>query len=329
MVSAVLAGGGYLIAGAALAISQSPTAPKLAAGAGLDFSGTKQVSENNIPAMETFPARDGEELPYRRWTGAKGAPAIILVHGSSWHGRQFWELARSLSAKGYDVIIPDMRGHGENPARRGDVDHIGQYEEDTADLIAHLGLRKDGGKVVLGGHSSGGGFVVRFAGGHYGQLADGYILLAPYLGYNAPTVRPKSGGWAHVATRRIIGLSMLNAIGVIQLNHLPVIIFAVPDIVRNGPLGHTVTEKYSYQLLTSYSPRRDFTADLKAMTQPVLLVAGENDEAFIAELYQPTISAVTASGEYHLLNGESHLGVVDNAKTDELIANWVEAKFSR
>lgn len=329
LVSVVLAGGGYLIAGAALAISQTPVAPEPTGGKGLDFSETKNVAEDGIPVMQTFQARDGVQLPYRRWSSEKGAPALILVHGSSWHGRQFWELAPALAAKGYDVIVPDMRGHGENPVKRGDVEHVGQYEEDIADLIEEIGLKQAGSKVILGGHSSGGGFVVRFAGGPYGKLADGYLLMAPYLGYNAPTARPQSGGWAHSATRRIIGLSMLNNVGVTQLNHLPVVAFAMPEFVRKGPLGHTVTDVYSYRLLTGFSPRRDFAADLKAMVQPVLLVAGAKDEAFFADLYEPTISAQTASGEYHLLDGENHLGMVDNAQTPELIGGWMEKHFPR
>lgn len=329
LVGAVLAGGGYLIAGAALAISQSPVAPEPKGGKGLDFSEAKRVSEDGIPAMQTFRARDGVNLPYRRWPTTKGAQALILVHGSSWHGRQFWELAPALAAKGYDVIVPDMRGHGENPVKRGDTDHIGQYEEDIADLIENLGLKQAGSKIIIGGHSAGGGFVLRFAGGKYSELADGYLLLAPFLGHNAPTVRQNAGGWAHTAVRRLIGLSMLNKVGVTQLNHLPVLAFSVPEFVRKGPLGHTVTDKYSYRLLASYSPHLDFNADLKAMTKPVLLVSGANDEAFLADLYEPTISAQTSSGEYHLLDGVNHLGVIDNAQTPELIGNWVEKHFSR
>jgi len=41
----------------------------------------------------------------------------------------------------------------------------------------------------------GGGRAVRYAGGRHLPRADGYILLAPFLGASATSTRPASGGW--------------------------------------------------------------------------------------------------------------------------------------
>ena len=77
---------------------------------------------------------------------------MVLIHGSGWYGAQFDGLAPKL-ADVADVLVPDLRGHGKNPDRRGDVDYIGQFEDDIADLIA--AKRKNGQKVIMLGHVKG------------------------------------------------------------------------------------------------------------------------------------------------------------------------------
>ena len=98
------------------------------------------------------------------------------------------------------------------------------------------------------------------------------------------------------------------------LNHLTVIQFAMPQTVLDGPLGHTATTAYSYRLNTSYAPRNDYTADIEALP-PFLLAVGDRDEAFVAEGYQPLMSAHTDQGRYALIAGVTHLDVVDDPQT--------------
>jgi alpha-beta hydrolase superfamily lysophospholipase len=178
-------------------------------GGALDFSGIKDKATEAAPPAESYTARDGTKLPYRWFDAGAGTPVLVLVHGSSWHSLQFEKLGRVLSGMGVSVAAPDLRGHGFDPGLRGDVDHIGQLEEDIADLIAVLKERAPGAKIFIGGHSSGAGMAVRFAGGENGGLAQGYVLMAPVLQYDAPTTRPNAGGWAHVLVRRSVGLTVL------------------------------------------------------------------------------------------------------------------------
>lgn len=323
----------YFVVALALVASSAPPSvqgPDTAEGSGLDFTTSMAEDLSDLPSTTTFQARDGTALPYRRYSGASNR-FIILVHGSGWHGMQFHAMAKRLAESDVGtVIVPDMRGHGEMPARRGDVDHIGQFEEDIADLIAALRAEADATpQIVLGGHSSGGGFVVRFAGGAYGGMADAFVLIAPFLKYDAPTTRPNSGGWARPATRRIIGLTMLNTVGVTALNHLPVISFAMPRAVLEGPLGHTATISYSYALNTSFAPRPDYTADLKAMTRPFLLVTGMDDEAFFADRYQETIAPHAPGGTYVILPGVGHLGVVSDKAAITAVETFLEGLLGR
>ena len=138
-------------------------------------------------SLETWTAPDGTNLSFRRYpTDAPKAPLVVMIHGSGMHSGQFEHLATAIAAKGAgDVLVPDLRGHGTSPERRGDVDYVGQLEDDLAALVE--ANAKAGQEVVLLGHSSGGGLVVRFSGGAHGSLVDRAILLAPYLGHDAPT----------------------------------------------------------------------------------------------------------------------------------------------
>ena len=224
-------------------------------------------------------------------------------------------------AKTAEILVPDLRGHGVNPQPRGDVAYIGQLEDDMADLIKTY--KRDDQKVILAGHSSGGGLVVRFAGGAHGDLIDGAIMMAPFLKYNAPTTRKNSGGWAQPLTRRIIGLSMLNNIRVTVLNHLVAIQFAMPDEVLNGPLGQTATVAYSYRLNQSYAPRNAYLQDIAALPE-FMVIAGTADEAFVADQYAPLMRGVTDKGEFHLVNGVDHLEIVNAPQTQIYIEAFLD-----
>lgn len=292
---------------------------------GLMFGDMLGQDLSGLPPTIAFAARDGTALHYRRYE-CDTAPdrVVILVHGSAWHGMQFHAMATALSGRGLaTVIVPDMRGHGANPARRGDCGHIGQLEEDMADLIGHVGEGSGATQIVLGGHSSGGGFVVRFAGGQFGDRADAFLLLAPFLKHDAPTTRRNAGGWARPAVRRIIGLAMLNRGGIAAFNHLPVISFAMPRAVMEGPYGYTATNVYSYRLHVSFGPRPDYGRDLGAITRPLLVLAGEADESFVAEEFEPVISAHSRTGSYHVLPGVNHLGVVSDDRALAIVADWL------
>lgn len=312
----------YLLIAFGLILSQQPA--DVLSGGTIDFSSQSGSTSPEPAPLQTYQARDGAALGYRHYaTGNADAPLLIFIHGSGWHGAAYDGLARSIAQNtGAEVALPDLRGHGPAPRTRGDVAYIGQLEDDIADLAT--ALRKPGQQLVLGGHSSGGGLVIRYAGGEYGNTLDGAVLLAPYLKYDAPTMRPNSGGWARPLTRRIIGLSMLNAVGFKALNYLTAIQFNFPDAVLNGPQGKTATASYSYRLNTSYAPHTDYLADIAALP-PFLLVAGSEDESFIASAYEPLMKPVNSGGQYQLLDRQSHLGVISDDRTTGLIADYLGA----
>lgn len=309
----------YVLIAVSLVFSQWPG--KISQQKGLHFDKLERTNANTHPPLITYKTRDGSELQYRYYKSEKeDVPLVVLIHGSGWHGGAYLVLASSLSLEA-DVVVPDLRGHGVSPMRRGDVDYIGQLEDDLVDLVRQK--RQKGQKIILAGHSSGGGLVIRFAGGPYGKMLDSAVLIAPYLRYDAPTIRPQSGGWAHPLTRRIIGLTMLNAIGVRVFNHLVAVQFNFPEIVLKGRMGHTATSSYSYRLQNSYAPRSDYLKDVGGLPR-FILIAGKNDEAFLASRYEETLSRATTKGTYHILDGLSHFDVVNSADTQNIIREFLQ-----
>jgi pimeloyl-ACP methyl ester carboxylesterase len=307
-----------LVIAVVLVFTQSPK--EMAGSGGLDFSEQLNSGRDDPAQLQSIPMRDGYPLQVRTYGGADNVPLLVLLHGSGWHGLQFDSLASSLAGDA-DVIVPDLRGHGTAPGRRGDVDYIGQLEDDLADMIAAV-ARPDQ-PVIMAGHSSGGGLVVRFAGGEHGAMIDGAVLLAPYLKYDAPTMRENAGGWNHVLTRRIIGLSILNTFQITALNHLPIIQLDMPRAVLDGPLGNTATVAYSYRLNQSFAPRSNYLDDVAALPKFVLL-AGGADEAFISSQFAPTMGPVTDKGRFDMILGATHLGLVDDPRTLGIIKGFLD-----
>ncbi len=275
------------------------------------------IDYSELPKLQNYTVRDGTLLAYRHYP-AESNKVLILLHGSGWHSQYFLPLAGFIASQGIaQVYTPDLRGHGHSPQKRGDVHYIGQLEDDLTDLIAVIKKDNPNSMLIVGGHASGGGLAIRFAGSRYGQQADAYLLLAPWLQYNAPTRRPDTGRWARPYTFRIIGLSMLNNVGIRFFNDLTVIEFNIPKEARDG----TETLSYSYRLNKSYAPR-NYKKDLSAITQPLLVVVGTADKVFFADKYEPVISQYT-DVQVKLLQGLTHMGVVVSVITRPVIGEWL------
>jgi alpha-beta hydrolase superfamily lysophospholipase len=286
---------------------------------------TSQGMKHSLP-LKSVPSDNGSAIRYRHIpANSPAAPLIIVIHGSGWHGEAYLNLANSLAQDGkFEVLVPDLRGHGPNPDRRGDVDYIGQLEDDLATLInAHGGSTRS---VAMVGHSSGGGLIIRFAGGKHRALLNRAVLVAPFLHHSAPTIRENAGGWAHPLINRIIGLSMLNSVGVTAFNDTTIMQFNYPDSVLKSPKGHTATTAYSYRLNTSFAPRDDYKSDVSKLPE-FLLIAGAEDEAFHADQFQPTMRAASNKGTYLLLPNVDHIGIIGNQAAQDQISKYLSTPF--
>ena len=269
----------------------------------------------DLPKPTFFPARDQTTLAYRVYPAAAGPArgAAVLIHGSVGSGADMHEIAKALTMVGLDAYAPDLRGHGAS-GTRGDIAYVGQREDDLADLLDELDRRGAPAGRILIGHSSGGGFALRVAASPLGSRFVGTILLAPYLGHDAPTASPSERGYANVGMPRLIGLAILNQLGVRALNGLPVVAFAVdPAAVPD------VTPAYSFRLRMNFAPHRDWRRDIASTRGLLLVLVGARDELFQANLFAK-LFATAPKGRVELLANIDHMGITDDPAALSAIA---------
>jgi alpha-beta hydrolase superfamily lysophospholipase len=276
----------------------------------------RAVDRSTMPGLQRFHARDGTELAYRHYParGRAVGQIAIVVHGSSGSSNSIHALSDTLAARGVDTYAPDIRGHGGS-GTRGDVAYLGQLEDDMADLVAEIRKSNPDAPITLLGHSAGGGFALRIASSPIQNLFVRTVLIAPYLGYDAPTNQPHSGGWASADIPRYLGLSVLRRLGIDCCESLPTLAFAVPE-GSSANLNPT----YSYRLMRNFAVSRGYRADLEAATRPIALFSGANDELMIADNYRDAL------GEHvpvHLIDGVNHMAIISDPKAVAAIADDV------
>ena len=97
------------------------------------------------------------DLFYQSWTTPSARATLVLTHGLGEHSESYWKVAEDLTAKGYDVLAWDLRGHGRSEGKRGHVDSFDDYSHDLAQLLRYWQkesyLKKP---FALVGHSMGG-----------------------------------------------------------------------------------------------------------------------------------------------------------------------------
>jgi alpha-beta hydrolase superfamily lysophospholipase len=262
-----------------------------------------KVDFSTVPKAQTYVARDGAALAYLHYPAGGTTPAarrIVLVHGSSARGQSMHPLAQALAAEGFTVDALDMRGHGDS-GTRGQIAYIGQLEDDVADFVKIV--PHAGGNTLLG-HSSGGGFVLRFAASAQQTLFDRYVLLSPYLRYDAPTAKPNNGNWVSIGVPRLLGLRLLNAVGITALNHLPMTRFALNDAAKQ-----LLTPSYSFALAANFAPHLDYVQDIRNAKGPTQIVAGTDDELFDATRFAGVFADAGKPVAVTLVPGVNHMGI--------------------
>jgi pimeloyl-ACP methyl ester carboxylesterase len=287
------------------------------------IAGARSVDRSDLPELERFQARDGTELAFRRYQPvAIGDGRIaILVHGSAGSSANMHAVGKGLMAAGVRAVAIDMRGHGRS-GTRGDIGYVGQLEHDLADAIALLKQSAPDARFTLVGHSAGGGFTLRIAGGALGELFEHYVLVAPYLGPFAPTSRPQTGDahWAEPNIPRIIALAALERIGISCCQSLPTLAFALSE-----EAALRATRRYSYRLMVNFASRWDYRSDLLAARRPIVLISGDADELMDAGRYEAAMQLPGRSVRTVLVPGINHMGVLADPSG---IAAIVEAVIS-
>jgi len=288
----------FLAAGfAAMIVFGGPTPPPPLDSVNQAFAAADRT---DAPPVTTWTPRQGTALAYRVYPGG-AENVVVLIHGSSGDSLSMHLLARTLRSAGAYVYSLDVRGHGAS-GTRGDIDHVGQLEEDLVDFLAVHRPRHPGARFDLVGFSSGGGFVLNFAGGPHGEGFDRYTLVSPAIP-RSPVFR-ENGGWVSVGIPRLIALGILDRLHLRSLGGLPVVAFAVAP-------GSTIqVPAYSYRLAEDFGIGADYNERIRRTPRPLRVLIGADDELLYANQIGPLFHAVRPQIPVTVVRGLGHMGMI-------------------
>ena len=277
----------------------------------------EQICDATLPELQSFETRNKSQLFFRHYP-AESHLVVILLHGIAEDGKYLFRLAEYLSINHIaQVYTPDVRGYGESPIRRGDVDYIGQLDDDLADLINLIKTNHPDVRIVLGGHSIGGASVLRFSAGQYHQLVDAFLFLAPYIP-NTPYIRnDNENGQTNVSLPKVILLSILEKVRIRRFHDWKVLSIDKPANVQHG----SETLSLSFRLIMSRIPKND-QKNIAAITKSSFVLVGEKDELFhtdkIASVFM--INPVITT---KVVPNHNHDGILYSLETFKEIEDWL------
>ncbi|WP_166517462.1 alpha/beta hydrolase [Bradyrhizobium canariense] len=284
---------------------------------------SKGIDWSTLPPLERFQARDGTWIGFRHYAanGLATGRGAIFIHGSSGSsGTVNHALTQAIAARGVETWALDIRGHGGS-GTRGDIGYVGQLEDDLVDFVAEVRKTAPELPLTLIGHSAGAGFSLRVAATPIMQdMFVRTVLLAPYLGYDAPTNKPHAGGWANVDLPRFFALATLRKLGIDCCSQLPVLALAVP-----ATSAKYLVATYSDRLTRNFATR-GYRIDLPATTRPITIFGGAEDEMMISDKYAETVQAIKPSVDVKVIDGINHMGIVTNPKAVSVIADDVATR---
>ena len=109
----------------------------------------------------------GHDVSYRR---AGDGEVVLLIHGLA-GSSVTWRDVQPVLATSFDVIAPDLLGHGESAKPVGDYS-LGAFASGMRDFLAVLGVPS----ATIVGHSFGGGVAMQLAYQHP-ELCDRLVLV--------------------------------------------------------------------------------------------------------------------------------------------------------
>ena len=225
--------------------------------------------------MPFITTSDGTQIYYTDW--GTGQP-VILSHGWPLSSDAWAVELKLLADHGYRAIAHDRRGHGRSsqPWQGNDMD---TYAADLAELVEQLDLHD----LILIGHSTGGGEVVRYAAQHGAGRVSKIVTAGavPPVMVQSPAnpegtpLEVFDGIRAGVlADRSQFYKDLSEPFFGANREGSTVSQGARDDFWRQGML---VGLKGAYDCVKAFS-ETDFTEDLKALDVPILLAHGDDDQ---------------------------------------------------
>lgn len=228
--------------------------------------------------MPYVEAQHGVQLFYKDW-GSKDAQPIVFHHGwplsaDDWDAQMLFFIAH-----GYRVIAHDRRGHGRS-CQTDTGNEMDTYAADVIALTDDLNLRN----AIHVGHSTGGGEVARYvARAKPGRVAKAVLIgavppimlktnanpgglpIEVFDGLRAALLANRSQFFLDLPTGPFYGFNRPGA----QISE-----GVIRDWWRQAMMGGA---KPQYDCIKAFS-ETDFTADLRSIAVPTLVLHGDDDQ---------------------------------------------------
>jgi len=238
-------------------------------------SAARPASPGRHDASSSITTRDGTRIFYKDW--GRGQP-IVFSHGwpltaDDWDAQMLYFVQR-----GFRVIAHDRRGHGRSTQTWTGND-MDTYADDLAALTEKLDLKH----AIHVGHSTGGGEVARYIGRHGAKRVAKAVLIGAVPPQMLKTAANPGGLPMDVFDGIRAGVATNRAEFYRDIT-LPFYGYNRPGArISEGVRQHWWAQgmaggvKAQYDCVKAFS-ETDFTADLKKISVPTLVLHGDDDQ---------------------------------------------------
>ena len=272
----------------------------------------------------SFEGVGGVRIVYDVWEPDDEDPrgVVVLCHGYAEHARRYDHVAQRFGESGLAVYALDLRGHGRSGGKRVYLRDISEYTEDFHTLVGIAAGEYPDLKLVVLGHSMGGGIVFAYGVEH----PDDYAAMV----LSGPAVDAQDGvSPVMVFVAKALG-QLLPGLPVEQLptdavSRDPEVVAAynADPMVHHGKLPAGIARALIG--VGETMPQR-----APALTAPLLVVHGEQDKLIPVQGSRHLMECVGSQDAhlkvypelYHEVFNEPERAVV----LDD-VASWIEAKL--
>ena len=220
-------------------------------------------------------------------------PVLVLVHGATANGRMWAPVRRILEARGYQVLAPDLPGHGIHRDQPFTLEAAVRTVQDTVASVAPS-------PVIVAGDSLGGYVTMASAGLLPARQLRGVVPSGCTLVFEGAALIPfKIKGFFHsllvglFGERRLVGPRFIKQLGKLGVSE---------DDARSLVEGGISLGVFAdcVRALTHV----DFPAKLAALRVPVLLVNGGKDKQMLRD--RERYEAAVPKARHVIFPGEGH-----------------------
>jgi non-heme chloroperoxidase len=248
-------------------------------------------------------SQGGTSIFYKDW--GIGSP-VVFSHGWPLNGDVWDPQLLFMASNGFRAVAHDRRGHRRS-SQPWDGNTMDDYADDLAAVIETLDLRD----VVLVGHSTGGGEVVRYVARHGTARVSKVVLVGAIPPLMLKTADNPSGTPIEV-------FDDLRAKVLADRSQLYQDL-ATPFYGANRPgsnvsqgildqfwlMGMQVGIKAAHDCITQFS-ESDFNEDLKRIDVPTLVIHGDDDQIVPIDASARLTAQIVADTELKVYPGASH-----------------------